>query len=80
MVRDGETGYVIPPGDADGLANRLHGLLADPEQARRMGAAGRTRAEQLFTWDHVAQRVVAGIRLRIGAADASPSPAERADA
>jgi glycosyltransferase involved in cell wall biosynthesis len=80
MVRDGETGYVIPPGDADGLARRLHGLLADPEQARRMGAAGRARAEQLFTWDHVAQRVVAGIRLRIGAADASPSPAERADA
>jgi glycosyltransferase involved in cell wall biosynthesis len=41
LVRDGETGYLVPPGDVESLADRIDRLLADPELCRRMGEAGR---------------------------------------
>jgi glycosyltransferase involved in cell wall biosynthesis len=49
VVADGETGIIVPPGNADALAEALRGLLASPEKARRMGEAGRRRAAALFT-------------------------------
>jgi phosphatidylinositol alpha-1,6-mannosyltransferase len=40
-VREDVTGHVVDGRDAGALADALVGLLADPERARRMGAAGR---------------------------------------
>jgi glycosyltransferase involved in cell wall biosynthesis len=40
-VRDGQTGYLVEPGDAAALAERLLLLLRNPQQAAAMGAAGR---------------------------------------
>jgi len=48
IIADGETGYVVPPGDSTALAAAIDRVLADPAHARRMGAAGRARAERLF--------------------------------
>lgn len=48
IVRDGETGYVIPVGDEDALVDRLGRLLDDPDLRRRMGMRGRERAEREF--------------------------------
>jgi glycosyltransferase involved in cell wall biosynthesis len=45
---DGETAHMIPPGDAQLLANAMLELLRRPQEASRMGAAGRKRAEELF--------------------------------
>lgn len=45
----GETGYLVPPGDAQTLALRWTELARDPDLARRMGAAGRRRVEEEFT-------------------------------
>lgn len=42
------TGLLVPPGDAAALARAISTLLTDPERARRLGAAGRARAEQHF--------------------------------
>lgn len=56
VVDDGATGYLVPPGDADALGDRLRRLLADPALAAGMGTAARRRIEDLFTWDQVAQR------------------------
>jgi glycosyltransferase involved in cell wall biosynthesis len=41
VVRDGETGFLVDPGDVDGLADRLQRLARDPELRARLGAAGR---------------------------------------
>jgi glycosyltransferase involved in cell wall biosynthesis len=48
LVVDGETGVLVPPGDARALASALRRLLADPQLRRQMGDAGRLRAQQLF--------------------------------
>jgi D-inositol-3-phosphate glycosyltransferase len=58
-VRDGETGYLVPPRDADALARRLRELLRRPRLAERMGVAARERVEREFTWPLVAERTAA---------------------
>jgi len=43
VIREGEDGFLVEPGDVDGLAERLARLAADPELRARLGAAGRAR-------------------------------------
>ncbi|MFS8478485.1 MAG: glycosyltransferase family 4 protein [Micromonosporaceae bacterium] len=62
-VRDGETGYVAPGRDVAAVADRVAELLADPERARRMGAAGRAWVEAEWRWDTLADRM--GRLLRV---------------
>jgi glycosyltransferase involved in cell wall biosynthesis len=50
-VLEGRTGYVVPPGEADAMAERLRRLLDDGDLARRLGTRGRERALELFTAD-----------------------------
>ena len=51
VVRDGETGLLVPPGDPDSLATALSRLLGDPERAVEMGRAGRSRLRREFDLD-----------------------------
>lgn len=48
LVVAGETGLLVPRGNADELAAALGLLIVDPELRRRFGAAGRARAEAFF--------------------------------
>lgn len=48
-VVDGETGFLVPPGDSAALASRVITLLKDPALCRRMGEAGRKRVEAHFS-------------------------------
>lgn len=48
VVVDGETGFVVPSGDAAALADRLARLLLDATLRERMGSAARRRAEAHF--------------------------------
>ncbi len=41
LVADGETGYLVPPGDPRALAERIERLRLSPELWRRLGARGR---------------------------------------
>jgi glycosyltransferase involved in cell wall biosynthesis len=43
VVDDGETGYLVPPGDTEALAERLGRLARDPAQREAMGREGRER-------------------------------------
>src|SRR5436305_8375519 len=48
LVRDGETGLLIPPGEASPLRDAIMRVAGDLELARQMGAAGRRRALSRF--------------------------------
>jgi alpha-maltose-1-phosphate synthase len=79
VVEDGRTGLLVPfdpvddpsrvPRDpqhfAHELAGRVNRLLADPDEARRLGVAGRERAERDFSWASVAERVHALYRALV---------------
>lgn len=53
LVVDGETGLIVPPGDAEAMSTAFVRLLGDRERARAMGAAGRRRVEERFTLDRM---------------------------
>ena len=55
VIADGETGYVVPPGDAAELAGRLSQLLDDRDLRRAMGDAGRRRMQTQFTFESQAE-------------------------
>ena len=46
MVDDGESGVLVPPGDAEALAAAAIGLLRDPGRRRRLGETAAFRARQ----------------------------------
>jgi glycosyltransferase involved in cell wall biosynthesis len=49
QVLDGETGYLVAPGDGAGVTRALLRLAADPARADAMGGAGRRRQRDHFT-------------------------------
>ena len=57
LVRDGDTGMLVEPGDADAFADALAAYARDPELRRRHGAAGLAIAETM-DWDHINSAVL----------------------
>ena len=55
-IQDGETGYVVPGGSVEAVADRISQLLADPAGAAAMGDKGQAWVEREWTWDLVAER------------------------
>jgi len=62
VVIDGETGFLVEPGDVAAMHDRLATLLADRGLARRMGDAGRAAVLDRFTWAACADRCLAAYR------------------
>ncbi len=58
IVRDGETGLLVPPADAGALAAAIELLAADRALARRLGRGGRALAEEEFAWPVIIARLV----------------------
>jgi glycosyltransferase involved in cell wall biosynthesis len=56
IVRDGETGLLFPPLDAEALADQLKQLLDNPELRRKLGASAREWVARDRTWAHNAAR------------------------
>jgi glycosyltransferase involved in cell wall biosynthesis len=65
LVVHGETGLVVPPRNPAALRAALERLLADAELRSRLGAAGRERARECFSWDRVTDATVAAYRMSL---------------
>ena len=56
LVENGRTGFLVPPGQAAPLADRVMHLMANPDEGAAMGAAARADALARFSFD----RMIAG--------------------
>jgi glycosyltransferase involved in cell wall biosynthesis len=55
---DGACAELVTPADVEELTSALGQLLDSPEKRRRLGAAGRRRAVEVFSWESVAAQTV----------------------
>lgn len=62
LVADGKTGYLIQPGDARTMAERIYSLYCDPAQAEAMGNAGFEKA-QAYTVDAVRSELTKALNI-----------------
>lgn len=62
LNRHGENGLVFPIGDAPALAQAIQKVVSDPEEAHRMGQAGKDRAERELTADLMVDRQMEAYR------------------
>jgi len=76
VITDGVDGILVPPADAQALAEELQRLWHEPERLVAMGAAARQSAQR-YAWPNVADRVVE-VYERAIEAPAPASAAERA--
>ena len=59
IVRHEQTGLTVPPGDPAALADAVQRLLASPDEARRLAAAGFRLARDMFSPDANSRRLAA---------------------
>ena len=70
-----ETCLLVPPGDSEALAAMISTALANPELRARVGAAGRQRVIDHWSWRHTAEKTVKQYRGLLAQTGNSPSSA-----
>lgn len=68
VVRDGETGLLVPPRDAGALARAIAALLDEPARRAAMGRTARRAIEETFSMERAIDGTVALYRELAGAA------------
>jgi len=84
MVEEGVNGYLVNPGDPQGLRKALSRLLAAPETCQEFGQRSYEKAAQRYTWSAVGTRIRATILRRLealsGLQQSAPAQSSRASA
>ena len=65
FVQDGVEGYIVPPGNAQALADALERLARDPELRLRLGAAARAKVLSGYTEAHVENGIESAYRTLV---------------
>ena len=65
LIRDGETGCLVAPGDAQALAIALAGLIRDPSRRAALGQAGAARVRSAFDHELAIDRLADRLRAQI---------------
>jgi glycosyltransferase involved in cell wall biosynthesis len=58
-VVDGETGFLVAPGDVEGLAERISWCLAHPDDTRVLGGEARRRVRERFSVERMVAETLA---------------------
>jgi glycosyltransferase involved in cell wall biosynthesis len=58
MVNDGVTGFLIKPGDAEELGQKIKVFMENPNLRKEMGTASRNYIIKNFSWDEITERYV----------------------
>ncbi|WP_254864448.1 glycosyltransferase family 4 protein [Halovivax gelatinilyticus] len=77
IVDDGQNGFLVEPGDADALADRLARLDADRDELARLGANALRTADDHPTWAETTARVRSFLRAQADGSDDSHERASR---
>jgi phosphatidyl-myo-inositol alpha-mannosyltransferase len=71
-----ETGLLVPAGDVEALTEAVVRLLEDEPRRRSLGAAARQVAEERYSWDTIARRLLDVYSLVVNGRPALPAPLE----
>jgi glycosyltransferase involved in cell wall biosynthesis len=71
--RDGETAFCVPPGDSEALAAKIAFALDHPELRAQVGAAGRQRVIEHWSWRHTAEQTVEQYRALLAEPPREPA-------
>jgi glycosyltransferase involved in cell wall biosynthesis len=64
--KDGDTAMVVPPGDSEALAAKIRWGLEQDDLRGTIGARGRQRIIDRWSWKHTALKTVEQYRIRLG--------------
>jgi len=73
IIEDGRTGFLIPVGDSEALADRMLTLAGSPALRRQMGLAGRRRAESVYGIQVMARKYLDSVLSLVDAGNALES-------
>jgi glycosyltransferase involved in cell wall biosynthesis len=67
VVREGRTGWIVPPEDVAALENAISDALSDRDRLRAMGRAAKADADEHYSWSAIGKRTDALYRELIRA-------------
>ena len=80
VIRDGETGLLVPPEDVDGLATAMIKLQRDPALCDRLGRRAKLYVDEEHTWERFVQRNLDAYRAARGEKSSGTGARTEADA
>jgi glycosyltransferase involved in cell wall biosynthesis len=58
IVQNDETGWIVPPGDLDGVAKAVHSARSTPDHARKLALRGREKVRELFDVETMQRQIL----------------------
>jgi glycosyltransferase involved in cell wall biosynthesis len=65
VIQHGSTGFMVPPGDIQELANTLIDLIGDPHRCKQFGDKGFSENYPRYTWKNVGTLIKTRIEMEI---------------